>query len=494
MRVNHNISALKANVHLSRSESLLSKSAERLSSGYKINHAYDDAAGFSIAKKMRTQIKALERASQNAADGISVIQSAEGALNEVSAMLIRMKELAVQAANDTNSGEDRDAIQREVDQLKSEIDRISKDSDFNTKPLLNGEVGRKGITNNPYVEVIKNTESVFAGSYGISVTKDPKKADYVGGSVDEYGEEGIGVSGKVKINGAVIEINKHDNSLSVYNKIREGASRGGVHVFPEGEGPSEDGNPEYGGYKPGVFEPGGNLVFVAKEYGSHAGIEIECDEELAGILGLPMKGEQEPVFGEDAEVSLKREDDLDKGTKKFTDTTTLSVKGDKVIMKDSGGFEIEVNILPGAAQNGGEEVKLSILDAGYMTFQLGANTGDSIDVSIGRIDTETLGIKHLNVGNHKDATAGMSLIDKAIEKVSAERSKLGAFQNRLEHTIKSLDETGENMTAAFVRIMDTDMAKEMTEYTAKQVLQQAGTSVLAQANERPQQVLSLLQG
>lgn len=473
MRVNHNISALRANTQLRNTESLLAKSAERLSSGYKINHAYDDSAGFSIAKRMNTQIKALGRASQNAADGISVIQTAEGALNEVSAILIRMKELAVQAANDTNSTEDRNALQKEVEQLKAEIDRISTSTDFNTKELLNGEVGRKGITDNKYVTVIKNTEAVFAGNYAISVTEDPEQAKYEGGSIDDYDNEGIGVSGTIKINGASISINKRDGSVAIYEKIREGASAVGIELSD--------------------FNPGSTLTFTTKEYGSHASILIECDEELSDKLGLPMKGEMEAQKGKDAGVSLKYEDDTENGIKKFSNTATLSVRGDKAIIKDAGGFEMEVHIAPGAAE-AGEDIKLMILDAGYMTFQLGANTGDSIDISIGRVDTETLGIKHLNLGSHESASMAISLIDKAISKNSEERSKLGAFQTRLEHTIKSLDETEENMTSAFVRIMDTDMAEEMTEYTSRQVLQQAGTSLLAQANERPQTVLSLLQG
>lgn len=490
MRVNNNISAMRANTHLKKTEAMLSKSAERLSSGNKINRAYDDAAGFSIAKRMNTQIKAINRASQNAADGISVIQTAEGALNEVSAILIRMKELAIQAGNDTYSTEDRSAIQKEIEQLKAEIDRISEATDFNTKDLLNGEVGRKGITDSRFVHVIKNTENVPVGNYGLTVTKDPKKAVYEGGSIGDYGEDGIEVGGKIKINGAEVEILKGDTSETIFNKLREGAAGGGVYVFPAGE---EDGNPEFAGYKPGNFEAGGNLIFVAKEFGAQAGIKIECSEELANELGLPLKDEMETIYGEDAEISLKFEEDKDKGINKFPDTTTVSVKGDKVLIRDMGGFEIELNVVPGTA-DGTPDIKLSILDAGYMTFHLGANSGDSIDISIGRIDTETLGIRHLNLGTGALARSSIGLIDRAISKVSDERSKLGAFQTRLEHTVLNLDAVEEDLTAAYVRIMDTDMAEEMTEYTSKQVLQQAGTSLLAQANERPQTILSLLQG
>lgn len=493
MRVNHNISALRTNTNLKKTESMLAKSAERLSSGFKINHAYDDSSGFSIAKRMNTQIKAVNRASQNAADGISVLQTAEGALNEVSAILIRMKELAVQAGSDTYSGEDRQAIQQEVEQLKAEIDRISGSTDFNTKELLNGEVGRKGITNHQKVTIIKNSEAVPAGNYGVTVSKDPKKAVYVGGSVNEYDEEGIPVSGTIKINGSEITISKGEKTEEIINKLRDGALMGGVYAFPEGEGQSDDGDPEYAGFKPGKFEGGATLAFVAKEYGSHAGIKIECTEELAAELGLPLKDEMEAVFGEDAEISLNFEGDKETNLRKFSETTTLSVKGDKAIIRDLGGFEIEINIAPGTAE-ANPDVKLSILDAGYMTFQLGANTGDGVDVSIGRVDVETLGLKHLNLGTGESARNSLNIIDRAIDKLSEERAKLGAFQTRLEHTVLNLDITEENLTSAYVRLMDTDMAEEMTEYTSRQVLQQAGTSLLAQANERPQTILSLLQG
>lgn len=494
MRVNHNISALRANTSLRKTESLLAKSSERLSSGYKINHAYDDSAGFSIAKKMNTQIQGVKRASQNAADGISVLQTAEGALNEVSAILVRMKELTVQAANDTYSSDDRRAIQVEIDQLKDEINRISHSTNFNTKDLLNGKVGRKGISDNKNVTIIKNSEEVLAGNYSITVGKDPKKATYQNGSIEDLGEEGLEKGGVVTINGTAIYLNKGDSSLAVYNKLVEGAAIAGVHLFCAEGDPDENGKEEFAGYTPAAFTPGSGLTFVTKEYGSHAKIHIECDEEMAALLGLPGKDEMEPIYGEDAEVSLKYENDTDRNTKKFEDTATVSVRGDKAIIRDINGFEMEVNIMAGAAKDGEAEIKLSILDAGYMTFHLGANTGDGVDISIGRVDTETLGLRHLYVGSGELAREGMTLVDIAIQKVSEERAKLGAFQTRLEHTVTSLDESAENLTSAFVRIMDTDLAEEMTEYTSRQVLQQAGTSVLAQANERPQTILSLLQG
>ena len=168
--------------------------------------------------------------------------------------------------------------------------------------------------------------------------------------------------------------------------------------------------------------------------------------------------------------------------------------GDKGVIKDRDGFELELKVNDYTTENDkGGEVELTVFDAGYMTLQVGANTGESFDVSIDRIDTETLGLSKINLRSSKEAENAIEMVDKAITMVSAERAKLGAYQNRLEHTILSLDETTEDMTSAFSRIVDTDMAEEMTEFTQQKVLSQAGTSVLAQANERPNTILTLLQ-
>ena len=503
MRINNNISALRANTNLSRVDRRLDKSTQRLSSGQKINHAADDAAGFSISKRMRTQIHSLERASQNAADGISVIQTAEGALNEVSAILVRVKELAVQSANDTFSGDDRDAIQKEVDQLLAEVNRISSDTDFNQNTLLNGEVGRRSVTKNTGVEVIRSTEIVPDGKYKLTVEEDPKKAVYTGGSVNgaDFGENSK-VQGRVIINGEVVDIKPGDSAETVLNKLRTGAERAGISLAGNGGGPDANGEEVYGGYTAEALDEGIELLFVTKEYGSKAKIDIRIDgtatkdedgntvsaednaDKLSAALGLPRKVDPAPR-GKDAKVTL------DEG---FEKTATVNVDGDKVVIKDRDGFELELKVNDYTTENDkGGEVELTVFDAGYMTLQVGANTGESFDVSIDRIDTETLGLSKINLRSSKEAENAIEMVDKAITMVSAERAKLGAYQNRLEHTILSLDETTEDMTSAFSRIVDTDMAEEMTEFTQQKVLSQAGTSVLAQANERPNTILTLLQ-
>lgn len=280
MRINHNISALQTNAHMRRTDNALDKAMERLSSGFKINKASDDAAGMAISRKMKTQIAGLERASMNCSDGISVIQTAEGALNEVTSILQRCRELAVQSANDTYSDYDRAAVQLEIDQLMEEIRRISETTEFNTKTLLDGNL--------------------------------------------------------------------------------------------EGEG--------------------------------------------------------------------------------------------------------------------------------TLVLQAGANENQTMEVEIPRIDPETLGLledpddskSYIKVSDHEKADEAISLFDNAIRMVSETRAQLGAYQNRLEHTVENLDTASYNMTEAVSRIEDADMAEQMTVFTQQNVLQQAGTSMLAQANERPQTILSLL--
>ena len=198
MKINHNIAALKANVQLNRSDNAMSKSLEKLTSGYKINNASDDPAGMAISRKMRAQIRGLEKASSNAADGISVIQTAEGALEEVSSCLQRMNELAVQAANGVYSKEDRNAIQLEIDQLNEEIQRISETTEFNTKNLLDGSVDRKSYTDNLNVKIISIADEVTAAdNYKITVQEDARQAVVLCNKMD-FGKN-VNMSGSVNI-------------------------------------------------------------------------------------------------------------------------------------------------------------------------------------------------------------------------------------------------------------------------------------------------------
>lgn len=469
MKINHNISALVANGHLSNTNKALDKSLERLSSGYRINRAADDSAGMAISQKMKTQIRGLEQSSRNASDGISVIQTAEGALTEVEAMLQRARELSVQAANGTNTPEDREAIQSEIEQLKSEIQRISDDTEFNKKSLLNGDLDRKTYSDNTKVKLVSLSDKVNSQQYKITVTQEGRAAELIAGAAPAVPASGMVNEGTILINGEEVTIKKGESLDEALTEIKKVCDRVGVNV-------------DYSG--------NGRLVFTANEAGSHRSIDIKASAALATELGLPT-GES---TGTDAKISVKTNvagvDTVNDG---FTSTTTYIAKGNLVTITDQDGFEMQIEISEGAAANAGGVANITVLDAGPMTLQIGANEGQTVDISVPEVSPKTLGIENLNVLTASGASEGITILDEAIEMVSSIRAKLGAYQNRMEHAIANLDVAAENLTEALSRIEDVDMAEEMATYTQKNVLAQAGVSMLSQANERPQQVLSLLQ-
>ena len=365
MRINYNVSAMLSNNALANNDNKLSKSLERLSSGLKINHAKDNPAGLAMAKRMNAQIRGLDVANQNSSDGVSVIETADGALNEVAAMLQRINELAVKSANATLTDEDRATIQQEVAQLKEEITRVSETTEFNGQKLLNGEFESKGYTNDNNVKVNSYSSDVPVKEYTITSLTVTQNAE-----------------GELEIGGLTLG-----------------------DEFPEG-----------------------------------------CRADIRDNL---------------------------------------------VTIKDSNGFELTLEV----PKDGGsfDALSVDVTGIGAMRLQVGSNEGQILEVDIPAMTLLNMGIEDIDLSTADGAKDAISRVDDAIQFVSGVRGKLGAYQNRLESTINSLDVTSENMTAAYSRIMDVDMAEEMTEYTTAQILTQAGTSMLAQANERPSQGLQLLQ-
>lgn len=505
MRINHNISAITANSQLVRTNSALDKSLERLSSGFRINKAADDAAGLAISRKMQTQIDGLIQASRNASDGISVIQTAEGAMNEIESMLQRMRELSVQAANDTNTAEDREQIQKEVDQLISEVTRIADTTEFNTKSLLDGSIDRKSYSSAEKVSLFSVSDNVQTKNYKITVTQDPRQAVVQGDSVNGFADGDVcsaEEAGAITLNGETISVEAGDSLSSVYTKLRELGDVVGVKVFPStGSITNEEGTEATAGYETAEMDVGNNLIFASEQYGSNVSVQINVDnEELATALGLSTKI---PVaYGVDAQAVLSED---------FSETATVNGLGKKVTVSDNDGFEMVFEVTPGCCGteftditpeedsesdiSAGDEIEtdVTVLEAGPMALQIGANEGQILEVRIPDISAEKLGVSEVNVKSHQGAEKAITLLDNAINTVSGIRAKLGAYENRLEHSINNLNTSDENMTEALSRVLDTDMASEMTEYTQKNVLAQAGTSMLAQANERPQMVLNLLQ-
>ena len=406
MVIQHNLTAMNANRMLNVTTSAQSKSAEKLSSGYKINRAADDAAGLSISEKMRKQIRGLTQASSNAQDGVSAVQTAEGALTEVHSMLQRMNELAVQSSNGTNSQTDRKAIQDEIDQLTSEIDRVSETTKFNETYLLKGDP-------------TKADKAYFMKS-GYNV---PANTLYAEGS------------------DTALDANTLKAALEKGKKIYTDASANGQNE--------------------------GNLATKGKDY--------------AYVTKL--------YDAEGNEVTAKNIQD-----KKKADGTTTA---DKYYTSKAGKAGKDANTNMEIAADAAQNFTIDYDVAGAISFSLhvGADSAEDnkIAVKIESMSATGIGVKGLKVDTEDDATAAIDRIAEAVQKVSSQRSTLGAAQNRLEHTIANLDNVVENTTSAESRIRDTDMAEEMVNYSKNNILAQAGQSMLAQANQSNQGVLSLLQ-
>lgn len=476
------MSAVIANKQLLRTENGLTSSLERLSSGLRINHASDDAAGMAIASKMNAQIKGLNQASRNASDGVSVLDTADGALNEVASMLQRMRELSVQAANETNTETDLKAIQAEITSLTDEIDRVSKDTEYNTMNLLDGTQDTRVYPNVRGIERIDISDNVEKGVYGITVNAPAEHAVGEGNTAAATTTVTAAQEGKVVINGVEVEINEGDTFTQVYEKLRAGAETGNVNLLVVADTTATGGTAENAGYVPTDVAAGGTLVFVSKQYGSAAELNISCENTaLAAYLGIPANGYTE--HGADADVSFAA------GDNGFTTQATMTTEGTHVKVTDRSGFEMNFEVMPDVAG----DVSLEVTDIGTMTLQIGANENQTMDVRIPEISSKSLYIDQVDVRTVNGAGRAITSFDNAIGKVSEARSRIGAYQNRLDSAVNSLEGTEENMTAALSRIEDVDMAEEMSEYTKYNVLSQAATSVLAQANDIPQQVLQLLQ-
>jgi len=450
MRINNNIMALNTHRQLSINNTNTQKSLEKLSSGYRINRAGDDAAGLAISEKMRAQIRGLNMASKNAQDGISLIQTAEGALTEVHAILQRMRELAVQASNDTNNDDDRGQIQKEIDQLISEIDRIGNTTEFNTKKLINGGAnvsGTVGTKLKGYVKIVGGTGDTKVGA-SVTITEiklatkatATKTGAFANGAVG--GESGLDIT----INGITFSFAKEETIGNVLKTIND-AGLGVVATADEN-----------------------NLVLETTAVGSSATLVTDAED-----------GNIKTHTGKDAEITLV-EDDIQ-----------YSAQGNVITIQSGDAKGLQLEVLESAGESSlGSDNTIKVDNNGTLNLMIGANEGQMMNIGINDMRAAALGVQGIKVKDSASASASVTTIQKAIDTVSSERSKLGAYQNRLEHTIKNLDTSAENLQAAESRIRDVDMAKEMMEFTRQNILMQAATAMLAQANMAPQTVLQLL--
>ncbi|MDO5291515.1 MAG: flagellin [bacterium] len=418
MIVQHNMSAANANRQLGINATNLSKSTEKLSSGYRINRAGDDAAGLSISEKMRSQIRGLDQASTNAQDGISLIQTAEGALDETHNILQRMRELSVQAANDTNADEDRTAIKEEITQLTAEIDRIAETTQFNTKNLIDGS---------------------FKGSFQIGANNGQNLKVEIGSM--SSASLGLTSGSKIALDVAVTGL------------------KDGVYTVSGSNLQDQDGNNVGAIAADGAITPAGGTASAAT-HAATTGTTITIKDGKAVEMNI------KPAASADATAVLEN---LAAGDYKVSGTNLLL--GDKLVGTIAGNKADAVTLTDGTAL---DLTSIGLTDA---------------DVAAGK----TFTITGVDVSSSSNASGSTSTIDAAIKAVSSQRSSLGAIQNRLEHTISNLDNSSENLQSAESRIRDVDMAEEMVKYSKSSILQQASQSMLAQAKNSTQGVLSLLQ-
>ena len=461
MRLNHNAMAYLANNNLNAINRNLTKSMERLSSGYKINKSSDDPAGKAISQRMNSQIRGLDRAATNANDGISLIQTAEGALNEVHSILARMRELAVRAANEVYAEEDKDAMQDEITQLQDELDRIADTTDFNGRKLLNGELNKKGYVDTDSLEIVEIGGDIEPNVYGLSITGVGTQAAF---SITPMADGDVvteAQAGTLWLNRFEIEITAGMTAATVNEKIRDAASKMGI-----------DYNTTTG-------------ELITQEYGSEQFITVNSgNDELAALLGA----DGSTVYGTNATVEFAA--GAGGGRIGFEDTATVEAQGNRITVTDKHGFEMVFDTDPAA---GAYEANITVLSAGPMVVQIGNNEGQTLDININKVTAESLNVHKINVYTNHYATKALEKVDEAIAKVSAIRSALGAYQNRLDYTVTNLDTANENLTGAVSRMADTDMAEEITEYTEMNVLSQSALQILTKANARPEGLLQLFQ-
>nr|WP_246637541.1 flagellinolysin [Crassaminicella profunda] len=607
--INHNLNALNAHNKMGMNTASSAKSMEKLSSGLRINRAGDDAAGLSISEKMRGQIRGLNQAVRNAQDGISLIQTAEGALNETHSILQRMRELSIQAANDTNTDTDREEIQNEMNQLTSEINRIGNTTEFNTKKLLNS-----GSENAEDKEVKENIIKGLKEGWLEMAEKNVKDAYGLEGSgkklqVKLYSEESYGTLAYVGGTSEVLELNidikdfekgdgesgnnvhgklyndriiAHEMTHAVMNDAFGATKMNDLHDnnkvwFIEGTAEGIAGADERVKNVIGTSGASDNtkvdkLISRAKDLLGGAEWKGTDEDYAAGYVIVKylatqldtgsskdmktlMKDIKDATGSASTALETAIKNNTVAGITSFADfKNKFNAAGDatdyvkNTIKLDWGSDEDDVGSLLGSDHGGSDLDGETVVDESKATdkidgqplkgfevvwpetedenetilLQIGANKDQAFEINIGDMRAAALGISQkaaegesggagfskeagvtngttstieeaaLDIADHENATAAIELIQKAIDKVSSERSKLGAYQNRLEHTINNLTNSSENLTAAESRVRDVDMAKEMMTFSKKNILGQAAQAMLAQANQQPQGILQLL--
>jgi flagellin len=556
MRINTNIAALNSYNQLKNTQNNLSKSLSRLSSGKRINGAADDAAGLAISEKMGAQTRGLAMAQRNAQDGISMIQTAEGALKETHSILQRMRELANQSANGTNTEADRQSIQDEVSQLKNEINRIAETTEFNTQSLLKGDGGVSVSNSGMFAEDVKETgtdvqhtqaeatvqfsadqlsdgEDMQFSLNGIDLTVNYSEDAALSAGEANYTNDATSTSATVDFDDvsqtaantadatatAVQDMIDNNEILAGnYEAVSDGVDTVTIKAVEDGDFDGAAGVIDITDNltaTPTVTETDASGTTTAAtsasstiDFTNTTGLSIDTNTEVENLVGKGFTIEGQEVEFYDANdgeysgdaIGINISDALSSDASN-PDQTLATVVSEQLNDKVEGikasvdsGTPAVIDISTTAT---GADAELNITDGGIQeefssVFQIGANSNQTMDVEIGNMSSEGLSIDGIDVTTADGAQNAIDTLDSAISEVSAQRSQLGAVQNRLDHTINNLNTAQENLTAAESRISDVDMAKEMMNFTKSQILSQAGTAMMAQANQLPQGVLQLL--
>ena len=490
MVVQHNLTAMNSNRMLGLTTASQAKSTEKLSSGYKINRAADDAAGLSISEKMRKQIRGLTQASSNAQDGISTVQTAEGALNEVQDMLQRMNELAVKAANGTQSEDDRSYIQNEIDQLTTEIDRVAETTKFNETYLLKGD----RFASKEYSYAYAEFKNDAIASVTMSTTPDAttKATLTVAFDKDASSADQNAVANAIKKSGITVKVTKHwdaannqaaDSTASI---SLNGDAAGIYKVAAVKDDPTKFDITTADGTKVATVTVGGTFDKATAEGDDGQSVTSSAITATASTAATK-KGESAKYYDKDGNGIAAN------ALNKYFQTDAqgnITARGDAPTVYDAVGLATTLddeNVT--STQDITGSLKLSL------HVGADATSNNQITVKLEAMSAKGLGVNGLKVDGTDDTNAknAIETIKESIQKVSTQRSALGAVQNRLEHTISNLDNVVENTTSAESQIRDTDMATEMVKYSNNNILAQAGQAMLAQANQSNQGVLSLLQ-
>lgn len=563
MVISTNMSALNTTNQLNKNSALMNSALEKLSSGYSINSAADNAAGLAISETMRAQIQGLDQASSNSQDAISLVQTADGALSETTSILERMRELAVQAASDTLTDENREAIQDEVDQLRQELDRISNDTEFNTKKLLDGSSGSTTAVSGTNSSAIDTAATVAgnttkSGTYTVNYTAVATQATTGTTATSATGitaetDSASAFAGDITINGTTVTIAAGDTIQGVLEKINAASDTTGVTASLN----TDDASNAFIQLNDATYGSDSEITLAA-DNATLTGLFNATDSTdatsvtvtgtdaagtingaIASAQGNTLTAFDLTVTGDDAALAALNEAYATTNAAAITAVSTAlsdlatamgsssgatSQAADQAAATAYSGDPSDTNkaaLLAQAALSDDTTVTSALatynaavdalalipvatadvtVDASNaLTFQIGANSGQTMTISLNDMDANSLGVAGsssttgIDLTTVSSATSAVTVLDAAIKKVSAERSNLGAIQNSLESNINNLDTESENLTSAESNIRDTDMASVMAEYTKLSVITQAATAMLAQANQQPQQVLTLLQ-